>query len=110
MKEVMSDSMRKKVIETMFYMMRTFTQCSISHQQGILILNLIRENFDEDDLESMKNFVKVELEQDVNFYYPSGNTTSRLNLGQIIKIAIELRLFTQKQLDDMDSDDEAELN
>ena len=58
----------------------------------------------------MKNFVKVELEQDVNFYYPSGNTTSRLNLGQIIKIAIELRLFTQKQLDDMDSDDEAELN
>ena len=110
MREVMSDAMRKKVIETMFYMMRNYQQCSISHQQGLLVLNLIRENFDEEDLESMKNFVRVELEKDCNFYYPSGKTTSRLNLGQIIKIAIELRLFTQKQLDEMDSSEEEDLD
>jgi len=58
----------------------------------------------------MKNFVRVELEKDCNFYYPSGKTTSRLNLGQIIKIAIELRLFTQKQLDEMDSSEEEDLD
>jgi len=44
-------------------------------------LNLIREVFDEEDLETMKSFVKEELEADNNFHYPSGKTTSRMNLG-----------------------------
>ena len=64
------------------------------------MLNLLREAFDEDDLETMKSFVKEELESDTDFHYPSGKTTSRTNLGQIIKIAIELRHITQKALDD----------
>ena len=45
------------------------------------MLNLIREAFDEDDLETMKNFVQTELEADLNFHYPSGKVTSRMNLG-----------------------------
>ena len=102
----LSAIMRKKVIETMLYMMRTFQFCSISHQQALLVLNLIREAFDEDDLETMKSFVKEELESDTDFHYPSGKTTSRMNLGQIIKIAIELRHITQKALDDQDSEEE----
>ena len=57
-------------------------------------MNLIREAFDEEDLDTMKNFVKDELEADNEFYYPSGKTTSRMNLGQIIKIAFELKHFT----------------
>ena len=69
-------------------------------------MNLIREAFDEDDLETMKSFVKEELESDTDFHYPSGKTTSRMNLGQIIKIAIELRHITQKALDDQDSEEE----
>ena len=72
-------------------MMRTFQFCSISHQQGLLILNLIREAYDDEDLETMKNFVREELESDTKFHYPSGKLTSRMNLGQIIKIALELR-------------------
>ena len=79
--KILTDSLRKKLIETMLYMMRTYPFCSISHQQGILILNLIREAFDEDDLETMKNFVQTELEKDNDFYYQSGRTTSRMNLG-----------------------------
>ena len=90
----------------MLYMMRTYPFCSISHGQGILVLNLIREAFDEDDLETMKTFVQTELEADNEYHYPSGKTTSRMNLGQIIKIALELKHFTQKALDDLDSDDE----
>jgi len=65
-----------------------------------LVLNLIREAFDEEDLETMKTFVRIELEADSNFHFPSGKTTSRMNLGQIIKIAFELRNITQKALDD----------
>ena len=93
---VLGDALRKKIIETMLYMMRTFQFCSISHQQGLLVLNLIREVFDEDDLETMKEFVKTELEADKNFHFPSGKVTSRMNLGQICKIAFELSHLTQK--------------
>ena len=87
-------------------MMRTFQFCSISHQQGLLILNLIREAYDDEDLETMKNFVREELEADTNFHYPSGKLTSRMNLGQIIKIALELRQHTEAALNDMDSSDD----
>ena len=45
------------------------------------MLNLLREAFDDNDLETMKNFVKEELESDTDFHYPSGKTTSRMNLG-----------------------------
>ena len=81
MRTHLNDTLRKKMVETMLYMMRTYQFCSISHQQGLLILNLIREVFDEEDLETMKSFVKEELEADNNFHYPSGKTTSRMNLG-----------------------------
>ena len=96
-------TLRRKVIETMLYMMRAYPFCSISHQQGLLVLNHIRDAFDEEDLETMKTFVREELEADCNFYYPSQKTTSRPNLGQIIKIAFELRNITQKALDEEDS-------
>lgn len=58
------------------------------------MLNHLRVAFDEEDLQTMKNFVRDELEADTNFRYPSGNVTSRLNMGQICKIAFELRNFT----------------
>lgn len=102
----LGEMLRKKLIETMLYMMRTFQFCSISHQQGLLILNLIREAYDDEDLETMKNFVREELEADTNFHYPSGKVTSRMNLGQIIKIALELRHATEAALNDMDSSDD----
>ena len=54
----------------------------------------------------MKAFVKEELEADTDFHYPSGRTTSRMNLGQIIKIACVLKHETQKALDDQDSSEE----
>jgi len=108
MRAALNDTLRKKMIETMLYMMRTFQFCSISHQQALLILNLVREVFDEEDLETMKNFVMTELESDTEFHYPSGKTTSRMNMGQITKIAFELKYITQKQLDEMDSSDEDE--
>lgn len=75
------------------------------------MLNHLRQAFDEEDLQTMKNFVQDELEADTNFHYPSGKVTSRLNLGQICKIAFELRNITQNALNDQDSSaDEEETN
>jgi len=54
----------------------------------------------------MKNFVREELEADTKFHYPSGKITSRMNLGQIIKIALELRQHTEAAVNDMDSSDD----
>ena len=108
MRAALNDTLRKKMIETMLYMIRTFHFCSISHGQALLILNLLREVFDEEDLETMKTFVKTELESDTDFHYPSGKKTSRMNMGQITKIAFELKHLTQKQLDEMDSSEDEE--
>jgi hypothetical protein len=100
--------LRRKIIETMLYMTRTFPFCSIAQQQGILVLNLMREAFDEQDLETLKTFVREELERDTNFYFGSGRKCSRMNIGQIVKIAFELRNITQKALDDIDSSEDEE--
>ena len=94
MRAALNDTLRKKMIETMLYMIRTFQFCSISHGQALLILNILREVFDEEDLDTMKTFVQTELESDTDFHYPSGKTTSRMNMGQITKIAFELKHLT----------------
>ena len=58
----------------------------------------------------MKTFVRDELEADNDFHFRSGRRCSRPNLGQIVKIAFELRTITQKALDDMDSDEDEDMN
>ena len=61
------------------------------------------------DLAVMKKFVIVELEENREFNFPSGKTTSNMNMGQIIQIAFELRNITQAALDDESSSaDESE--
>jgi hypothetical protein len=59
---ILSECLRRKVIETMLYMINTFPFCSVSHQQAILILNSLKEAFDQEDITTLKNFVKKELE------------------------------------------------
>jgi len=78
---VLGDILRRKVIETMLYMIKTYPFCSMSHQQAIQILNSLKEAFDADDLATLKGFVKHELGGDTNFSYPSGLKTSGMNMG-----------------------------
>lgn len=103
---ILGEILRRKVIETMLYMIRTYPFCSMSHQQAIQILNSLKEAFDVEDLATLKNFVKIELGGDTGFNFPSGFKTAGMNMGQIIQIAFELRNITQQALDDMSSDDE----
>ena len=44
--EVIGEILRRKVIETMLYMIKTYPFCSMSHQQSIQILNALKESFD----------------------------------------------------------------
>ena len=91
---ILGEILRRKVIETMLFMIKTFPFCSMSHQQAIQILNSLKESFDQEDLHTLKTFVKIELGGDTAFNYPSGFKTSGMNMGQIIQIAFELRNIT----------------
>ena len=78
---LLTELMRRKVIETMLFMIKTFPFCSISHQQAILILNSLKEAFDAQDLATLKEFVKTELVDSENYRFLSGRETSGMNMG-----------------------------
>jgi|LakMenEpi03Aug12_release.lakeMendotaPanAssembly.Ray.scaffolds.fasta_scaffold4244998_1 hypothetical protein len=59
-----------------------------------MILNELKEYFDEQDIKTLKEFILVELEGQAHFRYPSGKRTSGMNMAQITKIAFELRNLT----------------
>lgn len=103
---LISKVLRRKIIETILYLIKAYPFCSISHQQGLVILNYLKELFDEEDLKTLKNFVKEIFEGDTKFTFPSGLKASGMMMGQVTKIAFELRNMTQKELDNMDSDQE----
>jgi len=100
---LISEALRRKIIETMLYLIRTYHFCSISHQQGLVILNYLKELFDDEDLRMLKSFVKECFEGDTKFHFPSGKIASGMTMGQVTKIAFELRNITQQALDNMDS-------
>ena len=112
-KLLISALLKTKVINTMLYMIKTYPFCNISHQQAITILNSLKDNFDSDDVATLKAFILVELDGQKDFLFPSGNKTSGMNMGQITQIAFELKNLTQQALNDESSDgdlDEEEMN
>jgi len=106
-KEIVSSLLRAKVIDSMLHMIRTYTFCSLSHAQCIQILNAMKENFEQEDVQKLKEFVFVELEGQAKFEFPSGRTCSGPNMGQITQIAFELRNLTQQELNEESSDEDA---
>jgi len=61
-KPLLSTVLRRHVSDTMLYMLKTYPFSSISHQQVISIITGLRESYDQEDLATLKRFVKVELE------------------------------------------------
>lgn len=93
----------------MLHMIKTYPFCSLSHAQCIQILNSMKENFEHDDIQKLKEFILVELEGQAKFEFPSGRTCSGPNMGQITQIAFELRNITQQELNEESSDVEDDL-
>lgn len=102
--KVLSSLLRKKVIDTMLHVLKTYPYCSVAHQQAIISLNAIKEAFDAEDVQVMKDFVQEMITNHDKLRFNSGHTTSAANMGQIIQIAFELRHLTQSAIDDEDSD------
>ena len=107
-KDLVSPILRVKVIDTILHMIRTYPFCCHSHQQCIIILNALKESLDQDDIATLKHFILKELDGQANFEFPSGRTTSGMNMGQITQIAFELRYITQQAIDDECSEEEEE--
>lgn len=106
-KPLLSTILRKHVTDTVLYMLKAFPFCSISHQQGIEIMKSLGEFYDQEDLATLKAFIRVELDRQARFTYPTtGNSTSGMNMGQIIQIAMRIRNLTQQEIDEASSDDE----
>jgi hypothetical protein len=108
-KQLISVLLKSKVIDSMLSMIKRYPFCSVSHQQCIVIMNALKESFNQEDIQVLKDFILVELDGQANMEYPSGRTTSGMNMGQITQIAFELRNLTQAQLDDEDSDEAGDL-
>jgi hypothetical protein len=105
---LISHLLKIKVIDTMLYVIKTYPFCCLAHQQSILILNALKESFDQDDVATLKKFILVELTGQAQFEFPSGRKCSGPNMGQITQIAFELRNLTQQALDEQSSEAEDE--
>jgi hypothetical protein len=102
---LITETVRRKIIETVLYLIKTYHFCSISHQLGLVILNYLKELFDEEDLRALKGFVQECFRGNTRFIFPSGQVASGMTMGQVTKIAFELRNITQQALNNMDSSD-----
>lgn len=109
-KDLVSPFLRVKVIDTILHTIRTYPFCCQSHQQCIIILNALKDSLDSDDVSKLKQFILVELVAQSNFHFPSGRSTSGMNMGQITQIAFELRYITQQAIDNESSDDDEDPN
>lgn len=69
-------------------------------------MNYLKELFDDEDLKQLKNFVRECFEGDTKFYFPSGKIASGMTMGQVTKIAFELRNIAQQALDNMNSSED----
>jgi hypothetical protein len=87
--------MKRRMINTMLYMIENHPFCSITNQQAISVLDLLKVSFDVDDFRTLKDFVKRNLIERSEFEFDSGRRTSALNLGQVVQMALELRGITE---------------
>jgi len=65
----------------MLHMIKTYPVNCQCHQQCIHILNSFKSSLDQQDIDLLISFIKVELEGAARFTFPSGNTTQGMNMG-----------------------------
>lgn len=80
-KDLVTPLLRVKVIDTILHMIKTYPFCCHSHQQCLIILNSLKESLDQDDIGKLQRFIIVELEGQSKFDFPSGRSTSGMNMG-----------------------------
>ena len=81
--------------------MKTYPFCSIALQQSFEILRILQYKFVPEDMNVMIEFIISNLSKNnLTFKFGSGRTTSSLNKGQLMHIAIELKqLLNQRGIE-----------
>ncbi|CDW76941.1 UNKNOWN [Stylonychia lemnae] len=108
--------LRKNLLKTMIQTMEEFQFSSIALQTASKIISLSIDIYDEEDVDFLIEFIMKHLETDERLKYSSGQEMEKANLGNILKIAINLRNLVEKQpqlkinqlIDDEDDEDESD--
>lgn len=90
-----SEIIRRQIISAMLYVIDTYQFCSVSNQQAILILDFLKKQMDAQDVQSIKQFVMTQIRQKSLFQFDSERTTSALHMGQVVRVAIDLKNIAQ---------------
>lgn len=92
----MSSILRRHIISTMVDVITDYKYCSAACHEAIEVLSILKIAFDDQDIETLKAFVKANLstKNATHLRFESGNRTTNSNLASIIKIGIALKRIT----------------
>lgn len=85
--------LRRHIIRTMLDVVENYQYCSAACYEAIEVLDILKIAFDDDDVETMKEFVRTHLNSQkvTHFKFESGRHCTNSNLATIIKIGLALK-------------------
>jgi hypothetical protein len=92
----MSSILRRNLIISMLDVINDYKYCSTACHEAIEVLDILKVAFDDEDIETLKAFVKANLSTKgrTHLTFSSGRTATNANLATIIKIGIALKRIT----------------
>lgn len=94
--EILTATLRKNIVATMIYVVDFHGQSSISNQLCVQILEQLQGFLDAQDVATLQEFVKKQVNYDSVIKFDSGRETSQTNLGSILLLAFELKKKTEE--------------
>ncbi len=88
--------LRRHLISNMLSIIEDFKFCSAACHEAIEVLDILKAAFDDEDVETLKAFVKRNLAtlNQTHLTFDSGRRATHANLATIVKIAIALKRLT----------------
>lgn len=107
----MSPILRRHLIASMLDVIDEYKYCSAACHEAIEVLDILKVAFDDDDIETLKAFVKANLSSkgQTHYTFASGRQTTNSNLATIIKIGIALKRITQSAAHSSNEEDGEEV-
>ncbi len=88
--------LRKQIVSTMLEVIREYEFSNVANQLAIQVLDQLKSFFDEQDLDQLKQFVRIHLSNNdqVHLKFQQGRQTNKTHLAAIIKMALVLKKMT----------------
>jgi len=105
-----SGVLRRHLIQAMLDVVEEYQFSSAACQEAIEVLDILKVAFDDEDIESLKEFVRRHLatSKTTHYTFESGRRTTNANLATIVKIGIALKRLTTTGSTSLTSNDEDE--